>query len=140
MTNADDSSSGIIESALSATQNGIVAGGGSLLQLFAEASSHYIGELGFSSMLFRCAQCVAADFSWIPADARYGRGMPQLSRIESIIAKQDPVQARCSRICLLHCFVDFLTLMIGASASMLILHRACGRALAGPQGFTESKH
>jgi hypothetical protein len=132
MAAVDNSAQGIIERAFSSQPDGTYVSGVRLLRLFADASLHFIGELGFATMLFRCAQVVVAEFPWIPTDARVERGMRQLSRIDSIIEGQDPVQARCARIGLLNCFVDFLTLMIGESATVLILHQAFDRPVDAP--------
>lgn len=114
-----------IDRALSSRPDGSDASG-RLLGLFADASSHFIGELGFSTMLFRCAQSVVADFPWIPTDARE-RGIRQLSKIDSLIDAQGAVQARRVRIRLFNCFAEFLTLMIGERATFLIFQQAFAR-------------
>lgn len=132
MTTVDKSAGSIIERALSPQPGGTDAVGAGLLRRFAEAATHFIGEVGFATMLFRCAQGIVAEFPWIPNDARVERGTRQLARIECLIEGLDPVQARCALIDLLNCFVDFLTLMIGERATVQILHNAFDRSPDAP--------
>lgn len=127
-TTVDNSAGGIIERALSSQLDGSCVSSVQLLQLFANSSFGFIGELGFGSMLFRCTQSLAADFKWIPNDVRFDRGVRQLTRLDSIIQAQDSAEARRSRRKLLSCFVEFLTLMIGERATVLILRDAFERA------------
>jgi hypothetical protein len=131
MATAAYSARDIIERAFSSQPDGTDASGVRLLGRFADASSHFIGELGFSTMLFRCAQSVVAEFPWIPTDTRE-RGIRQLSRIDSLIDAQGPVQARRARTSLFHCFADFLTLMIGERATLLIFQQAFDRIPGAP--------
>lgn len=131
MTTADDSVRDLIDSAFASRTDRGEASGARLLEWFAEASSHFIGELGFSTMLFRCAQGVLVKFPWVPADARE-RGIRQRSKIDSLLEAQGPVQARRARIGLFNCFADFLTMMIGPCATLLIFHQAFNRLFVAP--------
>lgn len=125
MATAGESTRDIIDRAFLSRPDGTDASD-RLLGLFADASSHLIGELGFSTMLFRCAQGVVAEFPWIPTDTRE-HGIRQLSKIDGLIDAQGPIQARSARIRLFNCFAEFLTLMIGERATFLIFEQAFDR-------------
>lgn len=132
MTTADELARGIIERAFSTQPDGTDVSGVRLLRLFADASSHFIGELGFATMLFRCAQGSVVEFPWIPTDARVERGTGQVVKMDCVIDGQDPAEARRELIHLFNCFVDFLTLMIGEGATLLIFHQAFDRLIGAP--------
>lgn len=132
MTTVDKSAGSIIECAFAAPPGGVTITCAGLLRRFADVASRFIGELGFATMLFRCARGIDAEFPWVPNDARVERGMRQLARIERVLEGQGPVQARRAYIDLLNCFVEFLTLVVGERATVQILHEAFDRPLDGP--------
>ncbi len=125
MATADDSTREIIERACASPPDGNVSGV-RLLTLFADASSHFIGEQGFSTMLFRCAQSAVAESPWIPIDTR-ARRIRQLASIDDFVEAEGLVQARRARISLLNCCADFLALMIGTRATLMIFAKAFDR-------------
>lgn len=139
MATAHDSVRGIIERALASPPDGADsdASGVRLLRLFADASSHFIGEQGFSAMLFRCARSVVAEFPWIATDTRERR-IRQRASIDNLIEAEGPVNARRARLGLLNCCADFLTLMVGDRATLLIFENAFDRIPDGPAPIDEA--